>query len=105
MGSLTYGTSGTEVRFDDRTLEHLQVVIATKLRRRESFFFSWRGTGVGGGGRSSIWLDPAIPLWFEYDGDRAPALNREWLSELTASSNGSSGLLLTDEPEPGRPRP
>jgi len=98
MGSLTYGTPGIEVQFDDRTLEHLQIVIATKLRRRESFFFSWRDGDGTGEGRSSIWLDAAIPLRFSYDGTRVPGINREWLTELTASANGSSGLVLTDEP-------
>lgn len=101
MGSLIYGTSGIEVRFDDRTLEHLQIVIATKLRRRESFFFSWRDSDDVGDGRSSIWLDAAIPLYFKYEGSRVPSINREWLSELTTSANGSSGLVLSDEPGSG----
>ena len=98
MGSLIYGTSSIEVEFEDRVLEHLQIVIATKLRRRESFFFSWRDTPKVGDGRSSIWLDPGIPLYFKYSGGRVPAINRDWLNELTASSNSSSGLVLTDEP-------
>ena len=98
MGSLIYGTSSIEIEFDDRTLEHLQIVIATKLRRRESFFFSWRDTQKVGDGRSSIWLDPGIPLYFKYSGGRVPTINREWLAELTTSSNSSSGLVLTDEP-------
>jgi len=98
MGSLIYGSAGIEVEFDDRVLEHLQIVIATKLRRRESFFFSWRDARKVGDGRSSIWLDPGIPLYFKYSGGRVPSVNREWLVELTASSNSSSGLVLTDEP-------
>ncbi|WP_423923295.1 ATP-dependent DNA ligase [Frigoribacterium sp. 2-23] len=98
MGSLIYGTASIEVEFEDRTLEHLQIVIATKLRRRESFFFSWRDSQRVGDGRSSIWLDPAIPLYFKYSGGRVPSINRDWLSELTTSANSSSGLVLTDEP-------
>ena len=98
MGKLLYGDSDIEIEFDDRTLEHLQIVIATKLRRRESFFFSWRDTQKVGDGRSSIWLDPGIPLYFKYSGGRVPTISREWLAELTTSSNSSSGLVLTDEP-------
>ena len=98
MGKLLYGASGVEIEFDDRTLTHVQIVIANKLRRRESFFFSWRDDPAVGDGRSSIWLDPSVPLYFKYFGGRVPSINRDWLTELTASSNSSSGLVLTDEP-------
>jgi len=98
MGSLIYDSSTIEIEFDDRTLEHLQIVIATKLRRRESFFFSWRDSQKVGDGRSSLWLDPSIPLYFKYSGGRVPSISRSWLAELTTSANSSSGLVLTDEP-------
>lgn len=98
MGSLIYGSTAIEIEFDDRTLEHLQIVIATKLRRHESFFFSWRDPQKVGDGRSSLWMDPAIPLYFKYNGGRVPSISRSWLSALTASANSSSGLVLTDEP-------
>ncbi|PPG99373.1 hypothetical protein C5C33_17935, partial [Rathayibacter sp. AY1H3] len=70
MGKLLYGASGVEIEFDDRTLTHVQIVIANKLRRRESFFFSWRDDPAVGDGRSSIWLDPSVPLYFKYFGGR-----------------------------------
>ncbi|MEF2975639.1 hypothetical protein V3W46_00275 [Subtercola sp. YIM 133946] len=54
MGKLVYGDSGTEIEFDDRVLTHLQIVIGAKLRRRESFFFSWKDDPAVGDGRSSI---------------------------------------------------
>jgi hypothetical protein len=77
------------------------VVIVQKLRRGESFCLSWRdGQGVGGG-RSSLWLHPSIPLHFKFFGSRTPVLNREWISVLTLSSNSSQGLVVT--PEPGVP--
>ncbi|KFF58097.1 ATP-dependent DNA ligase, partial [Cryobacterium sp. MLB-32] len=41
MGKLTYDSSLT-ADFDDRVLAHIQLVIGTKLRRGESFYFSWR---------------------------------------------------------------
>lgn len=98
MGKLIYGSPGVEIEFDDRALTHLQIVISAKLRRRESFFFSWKDDPAIGDGRSSIWLDASIPLYFKYAGGRMPAINREWLEVLTSSSNGSGGLQFSDEP-------
>ena len=72
MGKLLYGTPPTEVDFDDRVLVHLQIVIGAKLRRGESFFFSWKNDVQVGDGRTSIWMDAAIPLAFKYSGGRVP---------------------------------
>lgn len=99
MGKLLYGASGVEIEFDDRTLTHVQIVIANKLRRRESFFFSWRDDPAVGDGRSSIWLDPSVPLYFTYFGGRVPSINRTWIDLLTVSANSSGGLQLVQEPE------
>ena len=52
MGVLNYG--GTDYLFGDRLLAHLQVVITTKLRRRESFALSWVPDGDGGRGDSLL---------------------------------------------------
>jgi hypothetical protein len=105
MGKLLYGSSAIEIEFDDRALTHLQIVIAAKLRRKESFFFSWRDDPAVGDGRSSIWLDSSIPLYFKFAGGRIPSVNREWLDVLTASSNGSGGLQFSEEPSGnGTPR-
>ena len=97
MGILTY--DGLESEFDDRVLAHLHVVIVQKLRRGESFCLSWRDTHAVGGGRSSLWLHPSIPLHFKFFGSKPPALNREWISILTLSSNSSQGLVVTPEPD------
>jgi hypothetical protein len=96
LGKLLYGPT-IEIIFDDRVLAHLQLVIGAKLRRGESFFFSWRDEQSVGDGRSTIWLDPAIPMVFRYNGGRMPKINREWLELLTHSSNSASGLQLTEE--------
>ena len=64
MGSLLYGNPGTEISFDDRALMHLQVVITAKLRRRESFLFTWTNSADAGSGRSSIWLEP-VPFFID----------------------------------------
>jgi hypothetical protein len=99
VGVLIYGNPQFEVSFDDRVLAHLQLVIGSKLRRGESFFFSWRDASEAGDGRSSIWVDSAIPLYFHYFGSKAPKINREWLEALTISANSTGGLQLCDEPE------
>lgn len=98
MGSLIYGMSSIEVSFDDRVLAHLEIVINTKLRRRESFMLSWRDSPAVGDGRSSIWLDTAIPLYFRYSGSRIPVIDKEWLEELLAQSSSTRGLVLGEDP-------
>ncbi len=104
MGKLLYGDSQVEIQFDDRALAHLQIVIGAKLRRRESFFLTWKDDPSVGDGRSSIWIDAAIPLYFKYFGSRMPEINRDWLELLTQSSHSSQGLQLVEEPFAGSPR-
>jgi hypothetical protein len=41
MGKLIYNVN-TSTEIDDRALAHLQIVIIGKLRRQESFAFSWK---------------------------------------------------------------
>jgi len=98
MGSLIYGASGIEISFDDRVLAHLELVVTTKLRRHESFMLSWRDTPEVGDGRSSIWLDSAIPLYFRYSGSRMPLIDKEWLDELVMLAGSTRGLVLGDDP-------
>ncbi|TIH35657.1 ATP-dependent DNA ligase [Subtercola vilae] len=98
MGKLVYGDSGTEIEFDDRVLTHLQIVIGAKLRRRESFFFSWKDDPAVGDGRSSIWLDSSVPLYFRYSASKVPVINREWITVMTSSANSGAGLTFIEEP-------
>ncbi|MFS2242630.1 hypothetical protein [Microbacterium sp. OR16] len=95
MGFIYYGNSPDPIEVDDRTLAHLKVVIALKLRRNESFTLSWRHPD--GSGRSTLWLHPSIPLRFSFDEPVAPDLSQQWLSELSNSANTSGGILLTEE--------
>jgi hypothetical protein len=109
MGKLTYDSTMT-ADFDDRVLAHVQVVIGAKLRRGESFYFSWRDDPAAGNGRSTIWLHPAIPVAFKYFGGRSPNLNRDWIEALMETANSSSGLRIVPEPPAGQansaaPRP
>ena len=98
MGKLLYSNAGIEIGFEDRALAHLQLVIGAKLRRGEKFFFSWQDNVSVGSGRSSIWIDSSIPLYFKFSGSKPVSINREWLEMLTASSNTAAGLVFMAEP-------
>ena len=98
MGSLVYGSKNMEVSFDDRALMHLLIVITLKLRRRQSFIFSWINSAGAGSGRSSIWLDPSSTLLYRFSGSRTPAINRGWIETLMLSANSPGGLFFTSEP-------
>jgi len=96
MGYMVYDSS-TMITFEDRVLAHLEVVIVSKLRRKESFALSWRETPDNGDGRSTVWIDPSIPLRFRFSGSRPPALDRDWIERLAAAAASSSGLIAMDE--------
>jgi hypothetical protein len=97
VGTIYYGGSATPVHIEDRALAHLKVVVATKLRRGESFTLSWQHPDDDQRGRSTIWLHPSIPLRFVFDDPDAPELSREWLEDLAHSANSSGGITLIAE--------
>ena len=97
MGSLYYGDAHDPILIEDRALAHLKVVIATKLRRNESFTLSWRHAEGAPVGRSTIWLHPSIPLRFVFDEPEPPPLSRTWIEELAHSANSSGSIALVDE--------
>ncbi|HET6302921.1 hypothetical protein [Microbacterium sp.] len=105
MGTIYYGGAGTPIHIEDRALAHLKVVIATKLRRNESFTVSWRHPEGEPRGRSTIWLHPSIPLRFVFDDPEPAQLSREWIEELANSANSSGGIMLVAEhfDAPGAP--
>ena len=98
MGTLIYDGQTAEIPMDDRALAHLQLVIISKLRRKESFAFSWKDSPAAGDGRSCVWMHPEISLRFKFAGSRAPTINQQWLTALSSSANSSSGLQLIPEP-------
>lgn len=102
MGRFTYEGS-VKVEFDDRALAHLQLVIGSKLRRGESFFFSWRDDATIGGGRTTVWIHPRCNLVYKFYGGRQPRLNPAWIDALAVTANSSTGLYLV--PEPASPPP
>ena len=96
MGYIQYdGTS--RLHINDRALAHVKVVIATKLRRNESFTLSWRHPDDEPGGRSTIWIHPSIPLRFTFDEPEAPPLNAKWVEGMMQSANSTGGIMLIDE--------
>jgi hypothetical protein len=99
VGTLTYD-SKLVATFDDRILAHLQVVIWAKLRRGEQFGFTWTDSQRGGMGRTSIWINPAISLSFDYYGGKQPAINPKWVEALTKAANSAGGLQVVPEPDP-----
>ncbi|SDO55340.1 hypothetical protein SAMN04487848_1446 [Microbacterium sp. ru370.1] len=107
MGHLFYGTSTEPIRIPDRLLSHLKVVMTTKLRRSESFTLSW--THVDGTpGRSTLWLQPAIPFRFVFDSAEPETLDAATLKNMADMANSSAGLIVdlqAEIPAAGAARP
>jgi len=93
MGHLFYGTSTEPIRIPDRLLSHLKVVATTKLRRGESFTLSWIHVD-GASGRSTLWLQPAIPMRFVFDSAEPETLNASALKNMADMANSSAGLVV-----------
>jgi hypothetical protein len=96
MGQLHYGTKPEIITFDDRLLWHLKLVVLAKLRRRESFSFSWRR--IEDNGLACVWLHPHCDLVFEFDSDSEPDVNHAWLEALMHSANTTGGMHVIPEP-------
>lgn len=97
MGQLYYGDGAEPISIEDRALAHLKVVIATKLRRNESFTLSWRHPEGQPAGRSTLWLHPSIPLRFVFEDPEPPELSLSWITDLANSANSSGGITLVEE--------
>ncbi|MGV2984590.1 hypothetical protein ACNPNP_12885 [Microbacterium sp. AGC85] len=97
MGMIYYGGAAEPISVEDRALAHLKVVIATKLRRNESFTLSWKHPEGDRPGRSTIWLHPSIPLRFVFDESEPPTLSAEWITAMANSANSSGGITLVPE--------
>lgn len=105
MGKFIY-EGAVKIEFEDRVLAHLQVAIVNKLRRGESFQFTWQEDSSIGGGRTSVWLNPQSSLVYKFYGSRLPALNPAWLEALAYTANSPAGLHVVPEPaDQGGARP
>lgn len=96
MGTLTY--DGESFTFDDRTLAHLQAAVTLKLRRREPFLLSWASQEAGDSARTSLWIDNAIPIRYDFDQAEPGRLNDAWLNSMVEMASRASGILVTEEP-------
>lgn len=105
MGHLIYGVAPAIV-IEDRLLQHLRAVMVTKLRRDESFTFTWGDEpDVDGdaalekkGQYGSVWVSKSSSLYFSFDGPAVGPLNPEWLQLLSDAAHGSAGLRPLPEP-------
>lgn len=93
MATLFYGSDIAPISFPDRLMGYLKVIAATKLRRGESFTLTWTGA-EGETGRSTIWLQPAIPLRFVFESVEPEQLVGEYLRALADQANAASGLVV-----------
>jgi hypothetical protein len=94
MGMLFYGNTGEPIEMPDRVLAHVKVVVATKLRRGESFTLSWRHAAETPRGRSTIWIQPSIPLRFVFETAEPELLDPEHLKRLANEASSSAGLTV-----------
>lgn len=99
MAHLFYGSETRPAEIPDRILAHVKVVTATKLRRGESFLLTWRHPAGEAPGRTSLWMQPSIPLRFVFDDPEPAALDPEYLRELANEANSSGGIILEWEDE------
>lgn len=94
MGTLHYGNTSEMIEMPDPLLAHVKVVIATKLRRSESFTLSWRHPAGTTKGRTTIWLQPAIPIRFVFESEEPETLNPAVLKEMANQANSTPGLIV-----------
>lgn len=97
MGWLYYGDTSEPIEIEDRALAHLKVVIATKLRRNESFTLSWQHPSDDPTGRSTIWLHPSIPLRFVFHDPVRPELSVDWVTAMANSASSTGDITLLPE--------
>jgi hypothetical protein len=88
-----------KVELEDRLLSHIEHVVTSKLRRGESFTFTWKEDVSVGGGRVTVWLHPHANIVYKFHGGRTPPLNPAWLQALAFTAGGAHGLYVVREPE------
>ncbi|KEP75998.1 von Willebrand factor A [Microbacterium sp. SUBG005] len=93
MGKLFYGSDARPIEIDDRLLQYLQVVLATKLRRGESFTLTWTDL-ASEHSRTTLWVQPSIAMRFQYSSPEPERLSGAYLRRLADQAAMSSGLML-----------
>lgn len=94
MGRLKYDNTAAAILIDDEMLAHIKVVVATKLRRQESFMMTWVPVDGGAAGRVSAWIHPSVPLVFIFDTDEPTPIDPQRLEELMQATNATGELVL-----------
>ncbi|MAP64003.1 MAG: hypothetical protein CMH34_09745 [Microbacterium sp.] len=114
MGRLYYANDVEPIELPDRLLAHVKVVVGTKLRRGESFTLSWKHGKDQQPGRTTLWLQPAIPMRFVFASAEPEKLDQPTLKNMAEMANSSAGLSVdidaeipepTVTPAPTRMRP
>lgn len=93
MGQLFYGSDPQPIAIDDRLLQYLQVVLATKLRRGESFTITWTDAAAHLA-RTTLWIQPAISMRFQYASPESERLSGGYLRQLADQAATSAGLSV-----------
>lgn len=93
MGRLRYDGTSEPILIEDKTLAHLKIVIATKLRRQESFMMTWRPSS-GIDKRATVWIHPAIPLQFGFESADPPPVDARLVADMMKALNASGELVL-----------
>jgi len=93
MGNLEYNSSRPPIDVDDTTLAHLKIIIGTKLRRQESFMMTWLPEKTATG-RLTIWMNPSIPLVFEFDDPKPAAIDAARIQRMMDLLNARGELVL-----------
>ena len=94
MAQLYYGAEARPAEIPDHVLAHIKVLAATKLRRGESFMLTWPNGEDPMQGRTSVWMQPSIPLRFVFDGPEPETLDRAYLRTLADEAMSSRGIVL-----------
>ena len=100
MGTLVHGYGAEGYSIEDRKLSHIELLVALKLSRGESFYLSWQRPPREGSGRVSVWVSTATPLQFRFTTGHHSEINREWLEHMMRCSFGPRGLVVVDEDDP-----
>ncbi|MFH8249582.1 hypothetical protein ACH3VR_04350 [Microbacterium sp. B2969] len=97
MGTLYYGSNPAPIQMCDRLLAHLKVVVSTKLRRGEAFTVTWVHSDLQPSGRTTIWVQSAIPLRFVFDSDEPAQIDVRTLETLVDAANQGNISLSSDD--------
>jgi len=97
LGTFTYDST-LRAEFDGGLLAHVQLVLGSKLHRNEWLFFSRPKPVELDGGRTTVRVNPSVPLFFDHTPQTMSEMNREWVDELSKSASSNLGRHLVDDP-------